>query len=263
MLPTPGMSAVPHAKKKPVLAYELFLKYGGEGGIDSLRSPLLGPSIAPAGPTQALFKNAPGVFVGATRSQARGLSNWRCQWSNPVRVHPPGGEYKKRARTCVQALFEYGGEFDSLRSPLPARTRGLTGVASCRTLSSHPPVGHMQPVHAYELFLKYGGEGGLTRSLAPAGRPARVLAVCPTGVPVVEPRSGFSSPVGTIKKKARTCTLLKIWRTRALISNMAVRGDSNPDTLPYTHFPGVLLQPLGHLTILSCCSPWVGNGALL
>ncbi|HHT5677654.1 hypothetical protein, partial [Raoultella planticola] len=24
-----------------------------------------------------------------------------------------------------------------------------------------------------------------------------------------------------------------------------------PDTLPYTHFPGVLLQPLGHLTILS------------
>ncbi|MBE0104257.1 hypothetical protein FOT71_23370 [Klebsiella pneumoniae] len=60
---------VPHAKKKPVLAYELFLKYGGEGGIDSLRSPLLGPSmgLAPAGPTQALFKNAPGVFVGAAR----------------------------------------------------------------------------------------------------------------------------------------------------------------------------------------------------
>ncbi|OUH72872.1 hypothetical protein AZ033_001149, partial [Klebsiella pneumoniae] len=29
-------------KKKPVLAYELFLKYGGEGGIDSLRSPLRG-----------------------------------------------------------------------------------------------------------------------------------------------------------------------------------------------------------------------------
>ncbi|MDU3205085.1 MAG: hypothetical protein E6680_28090, partial [Klebsiella sp.] len=45
-------------KKKPVLAYELFFKYGGEGGIDSLRSPLLGPSLglAPAGPAQALFK---------------------------------------------------------------------------------------------------------------------------------------------------------------------------------------------------------------
>ena len=31
--------AVRHTKKKPVLAYELFLKYGGEAGIDSLRSP--------------------------------------------------------------------------------------------------------------------------------------------------------------------------------------------------------------------------------
>ncbi len=37
---------VPHAKKKPVLAYELFLKYGGEGGIDSLRSPLRGSPLA-------------------------------------------------------------------------------------------------------------------------------------------------------------------------------------------------------------------------
>ena len=156
MLPTPGMSAVPHAKKKPVHAYELFLKYGGEGGIDSLRSPLLGPSLglAPAGPTQALFKNAPGVFVGAARSQARSLSNWLRQLSNPGRgfSSPPVENIKEKS-----PYFRTG---------------------------SH---------------LEYGGEGGI--------------------------------------------------RT--------------PDTLPYTHFPGVLLQPLGHLTILSCCSPWVGNGALL
>ncbi len=131
-------------KKKPVLAYELFLKYGGEGGIDSLRSPLLGPSLglAPAGPTQALFKNAPGVFVGAARSQACGLSNWRCQLSNPGRgfSSPPAENIKEKS-----PYFRTG---------------------------SH---------------LEYGGEGGI--------------------------------------------------RT--------------PDTLPYTHFPGVLLQPLGHLTILS------------
>ncbi len=31
-------------QKKPVLSYELFLEYGGEGGIDSLRSPLRGQS---------------------------------------------------------------------------------------------------------------------------------------------------------------------------------------------------------------------------
>ncbi len=100
-----------HAKKKPVLAYELFLKYGGEGGIDSLRSPLLGPSmgLAPAGPTQALFKNAPGVFVGAARSRARGLSNWRCQLSNPGRGFsspPAGATCEKKARTCVRALLK-------------------------------------------------------------------------------------------------------------------------------------------------------------
>ncbi len=131
-------------KKKPVLAYELFLKYGGEGGIDSLRSPLLGPSLglAPAGPTQALFKNAPGVFVGAARSQARSLSNWLRQLSNPGRgfSSPPAENIKEKS---------------------PYLRTG-----------SH---------------LEYGGEGGI--------------------------------------------------RT--------------PDTLPYTHFPGVLLQPLGHLTILS------------
>ncbi|HBW8512065.1 hypothetical protein FK508_08470 [Klebsiella pneumoniae] len=105
------MSAVPHAKKKPVHAYELFLKYGGEGGIDSLRSPLLGPSLglAPAGPTQALFKNAPGVFVGAARSQACGLSNWRCQLSNPGRGFSSPQRVphaKKKARTCVRALLK-------------------------------------------------------------------------------------------------------------------------------------------------------------
>ena len=133
------------AKKKPVLAYELFLKYGGEGGIDSLRSPLLGPSLglAPAGPAQALFKIAPGNFVGADSSQARHLSNWL----SPV-VEPRSG-----------LLIPPGGVLYAKK----------------------------KPVLAYELFLKYGGEGGI--------------------------------------------------RT--------------PDTLPYTHFPGVLLQPLGHLTILS------------
>ena len=131
-------------KKSPYLRTGSHLEYGGEGGIDSLRSPLLGPSmgLAPAGPTQALFKNAPGVFVGAARSQARGLSNWLRQLSNPGRgfSSPPAENIKEKS---------------------PYLRTG-----------SH---------------LEYGGEGGI--------------------------------------------------RT--------------PDTLPYTHFPGVLLQPLGHLTILS------------
>ncbi|MGM1087202.1 hypothetical protein ACS0ST_25830, partial [Klebsiella aerogenes] len=68
-MPTPGRAAVPHVKKSPYFRTSSYLEYGGEGGIDSLCSPLLGPSmgLAPSGPTQALFKNAPGVFVGAAR----------------------------------------------------------------------------------------------------------------------------------------------------------------------------------------------------
>ena len=38
-------------------------------------------------------------------------------------------------------------------------------------------------------------------------------------------------------------------------------GIRTPDTLPYTHFPGVLLQPLGHLTILYCyLTAWGATG---
>ncbi|QGV84127.1 hypothetical protein F7P09_12705 [Klebsiella pneumoniae] len=95
-------------EKKPVLAYELFLKYGGEGGIDSLRSPLLGPStgLAPAGPTQALFKNAPGVFVRAARLlRARSV-----QLAAPVVeprsgvLIPPCGEYKRKEPVLAYRL---------------------------------------------------------------------------------------------------------------------------------------------------------------
>ncbi|QAA18430.1 hypothetical protein C0067_17185 [Klebsiella pneumoniae] len=89
-------------EKSPYLRTGSHLEYGGEGGIDSLRSPLLGPSLglAPAGPTQALFKNAPGVFVGAARSQACGLSNWLRQLSNPrsgVLIPPAGATCEKKS----------------------------------------------------------------------------------------------------------------------------------------------------------------------
>ncbi|QBM25791.1 hypothetical protein E1B03_10275 [Citrobacter arsenatis] len=78
-------------EKKPVLSYELFLEYGGEGGLTrfarpfgaarSLRSRsvqlatlLLGPSLglAPTGPAHALFKIAPGNFVS---NPGRGFSS--------------------------------------------------------------------------------------------------------------------------------------------------------------------------------------------
>ena len=95
-------------EKSPYLRTGSHLEYGGEGGIDSLRSPLLGPSmgLAPAGPTQALFKNAPGVFVGAARLlRARSV-----QLAAPVVeprsgvLIPPGGEYKRKEPVLAYRL---------------------------------------------------------------------------------------------------------------------------------------------------------------
>ena len=126
--------------------------------------------------------------------------------------------------------LEYGGEggIDSLRSPLrgsPLTACAVcpTGVASCRTLvgGSHPPqrVPHAKkkPVHAYELFLKYGGEGGLTRFARPCGA-ARLLRArsVQLAAPVVEPRSGvLIPPCGEYKRKEPVLSYRlssRIWR---------------------------------------------------
>ena len=96
-MPTPGRFTGVRCEKSPYFRTSSYLEYGGEGGIDSLRSPLLGPSmgLAPSGPTQALFKNAPGVFVGA----ARLLRLRSVQLAAPVVeprsgvLIPPNGEY--------------------------------------------------------------------------------------------------------------------------------------------------------------------------
>ena len=189
-------------EKSPYFRTSSYLEYGGEG-IDSLRSPLLGPSmgLAPSGPTQRCSKRSR-RFVGQPAYCVRGLPNWLRQLSNPVGVLIPNGEYKRKSPYFrTSSHLEYGGEgIDSLRSPLQPAAFAVcpTGCASCRTVG--------------------------------------VLIPC----------------TENIKKRARTFV-------RALISNMAVRGFEPRYVAVYT-LSGVLLQPLGHLTILSCCSPWVGNG---
>ena len=210
------MSAVPQAKKKSVHAYELFLKYGGEGGL--------------------------------TRFARRYSAH---PWASPLR-----GQRRRCSKTLPAFL-----------SGQPARRLAVcpTGVASCRTPvgGSHPPrqVLHAKkkPVLAYELFLKYGGEGGIDSLRSPLrGSPLAGSRSVQLALPVVEPRSGvLIPPAENIKEKS------PYLRTGSHLEYGGEGGIRTPDTLPYTHFPGVLLQPLGHLTILSCCSPWVGNGALL
>ena len=154
--------------------------------------------------------------------------------------HPPGGAALSRATWRVRS----GSPGEAL---LP--TPGMSAV----------PHAKKKPVHAYELFLKYGGEGGIDSLRSPLrGSPLAGSQSVQLAAPVVEPRSGvLIPPAENIKEKSLYL------RTGSHLEYGGEGGIRTPDTLPYTHFPGVLLQPLGHLTILSCCSPWVGNGALL
>ena len=114
-----------------------------------------------------------------------------------------------------------------------------------------PPPGReykrKKPVLAYELFLKYGGEGGIDSLRSPLrGSPLAGSRSVQLAAPVVEPRSGvLIPPVENIKEKS------PYFRTGSHLEYGGEGGIRTPDTLPYTHFPGVLLQPLGHLTILS------------
>ena len=96
--------------------------------------------------------------------------------------------------------------------------------------------------------LEYGGEGGIDSLRSPLrGSPLAGSRSVQLALPVVEPRSGvlIPPPAENIKEKS------PYLRTGSHLEYGGEGGIRTPDTLPYTHFPGVLLQPLGHLTILS------------
>ena len=134
-----------------------------------------------------------------------------------------------------------------------------TGCASCRTPvgGSHPPpqscnMRKKKPAFSCELFFKYGGEGGIDSLRSPCGQPVRyALSLSNWLPPVVEPQSGVLIPPFSENIKEKS----PYFRTSSHLKYGGEGGIRTPDTLPYTHFPGVLLQPLGHLTILSsrCC----------
>ena len=146
-------------------------------------------------------------------------------------------------------------------SPLTAFTVCPTG---CRQLSN-PGRGFSsprcvqytkkKPVLSYELFFKYGGEGGIDSLRSPLrGSPLAGSRSVQLALPVVEPRSGvLIPPAENIKEKS------PYLRTGSHLEYGGEGGIRTPDTLPYTHFPGVLLQPLGHLTKLSFLSCWNGR----
>ncbi len=149
-------------------------------------------------------------------------------------------------------------------SPLTAFVVCPTGCASCRT-----PVGASPPpwsalcekklALSYELFFKYGGEGGIDSLRSPCGQPTH----CVRGLSnwlrqLSNPGRGFSPPWSALCEK-------KLALSYELFFKYGGEGGiRTPDTLPYTHFPGVLLQPLGHLTKLFCrLTSWGQRGATI
>ncbi len=146
-------------------------------------------------------------------------------------------------------------------SPLTVFVVCPTGCASCRTPvgASHPPWSAIcekkSPYFRTSSSLKMAVRGGLTRFARPAGSPLTAFTVCPTGCrQLSNPGRGFSSPrcVQYTKKKL-------VLSYELFFKDGGEGGIRTPDTLPYTHFPGVLLQPLGHLTKLSFLSCWNGR----
>lgn len=77
--------------------------------------------------------------------------------------------------------------------------------------------------------------------------------------PVVEPPSGILIPprVENINEKS------PYLRTGSSLNDGGEGGIRTPDTLPYTHFPGVLLQPLGHLTTFCLLTALGQRGATI
>ncbi len=180
--------------KKPVLSYELFFKYGGGGLTASLA-----------------------LAARSLRSRSVQLAVASCR--PPVGAsHPPGvcntrkkSPYFRTSSSLNMAVR--GGLTRFARpagSPLTAFTVCPTG---CRQLST-PGRAFIprcaicrKPVLSYELFFKYGGEGGIDSLRSPCGQPAHCVHGLSNWLsPVVEPRSGLLIPpvCAIYEKKART-----------------------------------------------------------
>ena len=95
-------------------------------------------------------------------------------------------------------------------------------------------------------FLNMAVRRGLTRFARPAGSLFAVLSVCPTGCASSRTPVRASHPRQAVQYAKKKPVLAY----ELFFKYGGEAGIRTPDTLPYTHFPGVLLQPLGHLTIL-------------
>ncbi len=233
-------------KKSPHLHASSSSNDGGEGGIDSLRSP-----------------------CGQPTHCVPGLSNWLRQLSTPGRgFSSPQRECdirKKSPHLHASSSLNDGGEggIDSLRSPCGQPTHCVPGLSNWLRQLSTPGRGFSSPQRECDIrkksphlhassSLNDGGEGGIDSLRSPCGQPTHCVPGLSNWLRQLStPGRGFSSP-------QRECDIRKKsphLHASSSLNDGGEGGIRTPDTLPYTHFPGVLLQPLGHLTTLSsrCC----------
>ncbi|SSG95114.1 Uncharacterised protein [Klebsiella pneumoniae] len=148
---------------------------------------------------------------GAARSQAARSVQLAAPVVEPRSgvLIPPCGEYKRKEPVLSYRLSsQYGGEGGGLTRfarpcgaarLLRARSVQLAApVVEPRSGVLIPPCGEYKrkkPVLAYELFLKYGGEGGIDSLRSPLrGSPLTACAVCPTGCASCRTPVGGSHP---------------------------------------------------------------------
>ncbi len=188
-----------YTKKKPVLSYELFFKDGGEGGIDSLRSP-----------------------CGQPAHCVHGLSNWL----SPV-VEPRSGlliprcvKYTKKSpylRTSSSLNMAVRGGIDSLRSPCGQPAHCVHGLSNWLSPVVDPRSGLLiprcvkytkkSPYLRTSSSLNMAVRGGIDSLRSPCGQPAHCVHGLSNWLsPVVDPRSGLLIPpvCAIYEKKART-----------------------------------------------------------
>ena len=129
---------------------------------------------------------------------------------------------------------------------MEGRLRCPSGCARCRT-----PAGLLtpSPCNMQKKSLNFrsgsssecGGERGIDSLRSPCGQRRRLR--CPSGCARCRTPAGLLTPSPcNMQKKSLN------FRSGSSSECGGERGIRTPDTLPYTHFPGVLLQPLGHLT---------------
>ena len=158
---------------------------------------------------------------------------------------------------AVLSLRSPGGQRRRLRCPT-----GMRQLSNPQSGILIPPrlenIKEKSPYLRTGSSLNDGGEGGIDSLRSPCGQRRRLR--CPTGMrQLSNPQSGILIPprLENIKEKS------PYLRTGSSLNDGGEGGIRTPDTLPYTHFPGVLLQPLGHLTTFCLLTALGQRGATI